>query len=393
MHLFAGMATEKQRLSTFIREHTEEILSQWESFARGLPIGTAMDVEALRDHAEQMLEVIADDLDELQTRNEELLKAAGSADAKNSDNTPAQEHGAGRAESGFSVGQMVAEFRALRASVLRLWVERIGELKERDLDDLTRFNEAIDQAIAESISRYSENVERAREKFLGILGHDLVTPLGAISTSAKFMLETGDIEEPHLTLLKRIDTSSGRMNRMVADLLDFTRTRFGDGIPIVRAPMDIRKMINDVVSEVAVTHPERIIQTENSGDLRGEWDFGRLAQAVSNLLGNAVQHGEPSSPIRVTGRGTDREVVITIHNDGPAIEQKQVGQLFRAMKPPRAAGGRDRRHLGLGLYIVDKIVQAHGGAIDVESSAQNGTTFTVSLPRAGLNNGDAPGKR
>jgi signal transduction histidine kinase len=373
------------RLSAFIRANVEPILEEWEAFARSLPIGAEMDVRTLRDHAREMLDVMATDLETPQTATAGEAKGRGGGDApvseRGTEHTAAQEHGAGRAEHGFNVGQMVAEFRALRASVIRLWSRTLQEANLRDLEDLTRFNEAIDQAIAESVTRFAADVGESKERFLAILSHDLRNPLGAIITSSKFMLDTGELEEPNRTLVGRIATSASRMNQMVLDLLDFTRTRFGDSIPIVRDDTDARKVVHDVIGEVAATYPSVRVHVETSGDLHGDWDGARLTQALVNLVANAVQHGSDKSPINVSARGQEREVEIAVQNEGPVIPPEQIGQMFQAMKHSRGAGGRDRRHLGLGLYIVDKIVGAHGGSIDVQSSRQNGTTFTVRLPR------------
>lgn len=370
------------RLSTFIREHTEEILGEWETFARGLPKGGAMDVLALRDHAKEMLVVIAHDLETPQTHRQQAEKATGQSDAgERKTPTAAQEHGAGRAESGFTVGQMVSEFRALRASVMRLWRRHFSEFNETDAEDIIRFNEAIDQAIAESVVRYTDEIGQSKERFLAILGHDLRTPLSAIITSTKFMLDTSELGEPHLTLVTRIASSARRMNQMVADLLEFTRTRFGDTIPVVRVETDMRRLVHDVVAEVAASYPSTTVRIETSGELRGQWDADRLTQAFTNLIANAVHHGSNKSPINVAAHGEANEVTVSVQNDGPMIPKKQLDRIFDAMKHVGADGATDRRHLGLGLYIVDKIVAAHGGRIDVRSSREAGTTFTVHLPR------------
>ena len=369
------------RLATFIRENTEPILTEWEKFARALPMGADMDVEALRDHAREMLVIIARDLETTQTNREQKDKSLGKSDAKRRESTTAaQEHGAGRAESGFTLGQMVAEFRALRASVIRLWTTQDYAVATTDLEDLIRFNEAIDQAIAESITRYTSDIGHSKERFLAILGHDLRTPLGSIITSTRFMIETGELPEPHRTLVTRIASSARRMNQMVLDLLDFTRTRFGDSIPIVRIDADVRKIVHEAVAEVATTYPDNPVQIEVGGNLHGSWDADRLSQALSNLLGNAVQHGQSGSTVKVTARGMESEVVIAVHNDGPAIPKAAIGQIFQPMKRP-TNGTPQKDHLGLGLFIVDKIVAAHGGTIDVQSSRDKGTTFTMHLPR------------
>jgi signal transduction histidine kinase len=275
---------------------------------------------------------------------------------------------------------MVAEFRALRASVLRLWGKEPGPKGEAELEEMIRFNEAIDQAIAESLARYTQDIDHTKERFLAILGHDLRTPLGAIMMSAQFILESGDLVEPYRGLVERIGKGSRRMNQMVADLLDFSRTRLGDTIPIARAEMDVTRMLDDVVAEVAASYPDRKLEVEVSGDLRGVWDCARLTQAMTNLIGNAAQHGSDHTPIRVTARGEAHEVMIAVHNDGPTIPDELVGRIFQPMQRSRSDPG-DRRHLGLGLYIVDRIVAAHRGQIDVASSEAHGTTFTIRLPR------------
>jgi signal transduction histidine kinase len=280
------------------------------------------------------------------------------------------------------VGQMVAEFRALRASVTRLWLAEETGGAHTDLTDLIRFNEAIDQAIAESVSRFSQAVAQTQERFLAILSHDLRTPLGAIITSTRFMLDAGGLEEPHRTLVVRASSSARRMNQMVLDLVEFTRTRLDDAIPVVRAEVDARRLVHDVVLEIAASYPDSIVQVETGGELSGAWDADRLTQALTNLVGNAVQHGESGKPVRVSARGMADEVTLSVHNEGPAIPADQQAAIF---EEGRQAGVRsaahDRRHQGLGLYIVERIVAAHGGTVSVSSSAVEGTTFTVRLPR------------
>src|SRR4051812_22026092 len=269
------------RLPAFIRDHTDQILSEWETFARTLETETPMDLAALRDHAKEMLGVVADDLDLPQTMREQSDKARGKRDAQTDGRqTAAQQHGAGRALSGFSVEQMVSEFRALRASVLHLWKRERGQANAEDLEDLTRFNESIDQAIAESITTYAKGVRQSRDRFLAVLGHDLRTPIGAIMTSTKFLLELGDMHEPHLTLVGQMNNSARRMNRLVGDLLELTRTRMGDSIPISRSKTDIGQVMDDVGDEMAASHPEHQLDIRKNGDLHGMWDCERLMQAM-----------------------------------------------------------------------------------------------------------------
>lgn len=367
-------------LTAFIRANEEAILSEWEVFARALPGAEDLDIEALRDHAKEMLHVIALDLENPQTSREQSDKAQGRSDADESSTpTPAQQHGAGRAESGFTVAQMVAEFRALRASVIKLWSEHAERATKADLQDMIRFNEAIDQAIAESITTFAHDLNETRDRFLAILGHDLRTPLGAIISSADFMSDVAPLPEPQLSLATRIGRSARRMNQMVTDLLEFTRTRFGDSIPVAASDVDLRAVIEDAAAEVRASYSSLELGISMHGDLHGCWDRARLTQALINLLGNAAQHGDMTQPVSLRASRAGAEVLLRVQNAGTAIPEEDLVNLFDPMKES-ARGGGNRRHLGLGLFIVDRIAKAHGGDVAVESSETAGTTFTLRLP-------------
>ena len=374
------------RLADFIVKNREPILAEWEAFARTCgPASGSMDISTLRDHAGEMLTVIAADLKTPQDKHEQAEKSKGNAPDEDPDRkTAAEKHGADRAEGGFTTDQMVSEYRALRASVIRLWTKAQGELTSAELEDLTRFNEAIDQSLAESITRYTQDLDHSKEMFLAILGHDLRTPLGAVMMSAEFMLETKELKEPHLTLASRIVSSSKRMNQMIGALLDFTRSRLGAGIPIVRADMDMGKVVHDVVNELSAAHPDRTIKVDARGALRGEWDCPRISQLLSNLISNAVEYGSVGTVAAVDVQSDDKEITVAVHNQGDVIPPDELRGIFNPMKRSEAgsaAAGGASGNLGLGLYIADRIVHAHKGRIEVESSEERGTTFTVHLPR------------
>jgi signal transduction histidine kinase len=373
-------------LSDFIVIHREPILVEWEAFARTCkPASATMDIAALRDHADEMLTVIAADLASPQSSHEQAEKSKGNAqDGDPEETTAAAEHGADRAGSGFTVEQMVSEYRALRASVLRLWMKAKDAPTAQDMEELTRFNEAIDQALAESVFHYTQELENSKEMFLAILGHDLRTPLSAVFTSSRFMLDTNELKEPHLTLTTRIASSSTRMIGLVGDLLDFTRSRLGGGIPVVREKMSMGKALHDVVEEVLAAHPGSVVNLETRKEQRGEWDPARISQALGNLIGNALEHGYDGGEVSVVLSGDADGISIAIHNTGPAIPADRLDGIFNPMKT-RAANAVSRgpsSNLGLGLYIAERIVHAHDGRIEVESSDEDGTTFTVHLPCA-----------
>jgi signal transduction histidine kinase len=382
------------RLSDFLVSQREPILSAWVAFARSCRVApngdesqiiNEMSVTALRDHASAMLDVIAADLRTPQTKTEQADKSKGKSDAEPESAAPdtaAQAHGADRADSGFTMEEMVSEYRALRASVIRLWLGTVRELHTDDFDDLIRFNEAIDQALAESTSRFVQNIDQSKEIFLGMLGHDLRNPLGAILGSAHILLESKELPQNLSKAALLVLKSGRRMNALVGDLLDFTRSRLGSGIPITRASADLREVCRSTVDEISAMYPQRVLHVDASGELHGEWDSARVSQALSNVLSNAVDHGSDTHPISITLRGDADGVEISVQNWGPVIPADQLDRVFAPMH--RVDGdkpGAPTSNLGLGLYITERIVAAHAGTIDVESSDEKGTTFTICLPK------------
>lgn len=373
------------RLADFIEQNRQQILEEWVQFAeKSCAAGGQMDIEALRDHALAMLDAIVEDLRTPQTDAEQTAKSKGEAETPaGAEDTAAEVHGAGRAQSGFTVGEMVSEYRALRASVIRLWTEASGSLTGADLEDLMRFNETIDQALAESTERFTEDIDHSREIFVGILGHDLRSPLSAIIAASDFILETPGATEKHVALTTTTLRSARRMNDMVSVLLDFTVGRLGTGLSINASPANLKDVTSDVVEEIKVANPGRQIQFSHSGDLTAVVDTGRISQVLTNLINNAVQYGTPEDVIGVSALGEEAEVIIRVHNSGIPIPRAEIAGIFGPFKRLSAAKTieGDSSNLGLGLYIVERIVTAHGGSIDVRSSVEAGTLFSVRLPR------------
>jgi signal transduction histidine kinase len=171
------------------------------------------------------------------------------------------------------------------------------------------------------------------------------------------------------------------MANMVAQLLDLTRSRLAGGIPIDPRPADVSAIVSGIVDELRLVHPDRVIEWQSEGEERGRFDVDRLAQVVSNLVGNALEHGDPSRPISVRLSGEPDQVVLFVHSEGPPIPPDLLPVIF---DPYRRSTARDERSkgLGLGLFITEQVVLGHGGTIEVRSSAEEGTTFAVKLPRA-----------
>lgn len=373
------------RLTDFIRANKIPIIAEWEAFAGTLaPAAESMSPHSLRNHIAYILEFIANDIESPQTDAEQIKKSRGE-NAKPV-NSVAEVHAASRHAGGFNMDQMVSEYRALRATVVKLWGAQISDATQQDIFDLTRFNEAIDQEMTESISYYTSTVEHSRNLFLGILGHDLRNPIGAMTRSAELIAKIGSLSERQKMFVDQILVSSNRAIEILDQLLDLTRARIGSGLQVIREPMDMAFVARQLVDEMRVAHPERTITIEVSGETEGEWDRPRIGQVFSNLLGNAVQYGFKDLPIQVEVVGGQDNVVVSIHNDGLPIPQNAVHRIFDALVRSSAAeiGHGQSNNLGLGLYITKEIVSAHGGTIKVTSSEKHGTKFTALFPRKSI---------
>ncbi|MCQ2029593.1 sensor histidine kinase [Stutzerimonas zhaodongensis] len=372
------------RLAQFILDNLEPILQAWEDFAKSIvPASTTMDSSDLRDHAEQMLKAVVADMNSEQTTAERIGKSQGNNSPDQDGETAAQTHAVTRLLAGFSLEQMVSEYRALRSSVLMQWLNQIKSGTDFEVEDMTRFNEAIDQALAESIARYSQAVSASQNIFLGILGHDLRTPLGAVLLGAEVLLLTEDLGPRQTKMASRIYTSVKRANKIVSDLLDFTRSQIGTGIPVQLAETNLVAVCESMVDEVRAYHPECEIVFDSSAELTGQFDAARMEQVFSNLIGNAVQHGRDASPIRVSLQAKRGHAVFTVRNQGDPIAKDALPYIFNPMSWHSQYATQERgpgAGLGLGLYIAGEIVSAHQGRIEVESHANSGTVFVVTLP-------------
>lgn len=372
----------KMRLSDFILQNVEPILQEWEDFARTLEIsGKPLDREALRDHAGLMLQTVAADLKTQQSMQEQMDKSKGHGAPQ--EDTAAQTHAITRMLSGFTLDQVVAEFRALRASVVRLWMRHVSEGADLEIEDMIRFNEAIDQALAESVASYTDAVQQSRNIFLGILGHDLRTPLSAILLGADVLLRTDNLGARATKITSRIYSSVKRASQIVGDLLDFTRSQIGPGLPVSKALIDVSPVCERIVEELRMLNPEGRIVLSIADTVEGNFDGARLEQVFSNLIGNALQHGDASAPVRVELSLHDGSLIFKVHNTGGVIPDNKLESIFSPMgrySPHATVDHGPYASLGLGLFIAAEIVAAHQGTIEVTSSTESGTEFVVRLP-------------
>ncbi len=375
-------------LSAFIREEVDAIVDAWADFARSqVPAAAALGARQLQDHARILLLSIADDIEAEQSGAQQQAKSRGELPGHAPDVTEAaREHAQHRFSEGFSLVEMVAEYRALRASVQRLWAQQRPQEVPAGAIQLVRFNEAMDQGLTESIARFSQRLEESRELILAVLGHDLRNPLGAVQGSAQLLALSGNLDSQQAQSVERILRSTRRIQGLVDALLDFTRARLGRGLNLERSPGDLGALCRTVVDELQAFHPQSRLQLHCAGDLRGEWDLPRIGQLLSNLVGNAVQHGTPQQAVTIHASAEPGAVRVSVHNGGAPIPDAVRDQLFEPLKSASLQAGKQdsgASGLGLGLYIARQIAVAHGGSIEVDSTEWAGTTFTVRLPTHG----------
>lgn len=369
--------------SDFIEKNMERLLSEWEEFARThLPAAGVLDREQLRNGAEAILRAVAADMRMLQSDEHQKQKSRGLRPG----NAPAvtetgKAHALDRLGSGFTLNQLVSEYRALRASVIRYWTAEMGDSDREQFDELVRFNEALDQSLTEAIRWFDQGAERSRNLFLGILSHDLRDPLSAAVAAIELQRVTRHDEDAHRKATDKVRRNIAHMESLIQDLLDFARTRLGSPMPLALESADLSAVCREVVELFQLSHPERDIVLDCRGDLTGTWDADRIHQLLANLLRNALEHGAPDRPVTVTAAGETDEVVVSVHNSGPPVPPELRHTIFEPLTRADSGGNSLTRNLGLGLYIVRQIARAHAAHLDIHSNAEDGTTFTVRLPR------------
>lgn len=376
------------KLSQFILRHIDEIIEEWKDFARSLsPLATAMPEADLQDHAREMLTEIAADMETSESSQQKKVKSINEVSLINAPDSAASAHGSLRQTSGFTMPQLTAEFRAMRASVLRLWMEKSTRASKASTAEILRFNEAIDQSLQESAIRFSEQSNRTRDTFLAILGHDLRSPLATITMAGAFLVRPTIDQANANQIGARVARSAATMTTMVNDLLEFARTQLGGAIPIQPVLGDIAEICRAAVDDASAAHPDCTFVFDSDGERIGDYDAARLTQVFSNLLNNAAQYKGDKHPVTISAFGDRDATVVQVKNYGPKIPRASLAAIFDPLV--QLSVGTDQKgpaatSLGLGLFIAREITTSHGGTIKVESSAEEGTIFTVHLPRTAV---------
>jgi signal transduction histidine kinase len=269
------------RLSQFILSNLEEILKEWESFASTVLPGKQFDKAMLRNDAAEILKTIAKDMETPQTSAQQTVKSEGRG-PKTAQDTSAETHSIVRLSQGFNQVQALSEFRALRATVIRLWINSSPRLDDSAIYQLIRFNEGIDQALSESAAQFMEQVEKSRDFAIAVLAHDLRNPLNAILSSAQFLQSSESIDRATVgEIATNISDSGTQMSKLINNLLDFTRTRLGQPLPVKQEEIDIAQVCRQTIAELAAAHPGHPIDFSCPDSIQGRFDATRINQMLS----------------------------------------------------------------------------------------------------------------
>ncbi|MGF6768737.1 signal transduction histidine kinase [Paraburkholderia sp. GAS199] len=368
-------------LSDFIEANLDGLIDDWADYARTVsPADSHLSEAQLRDSASSLLKGIAADMREAQTGAQQLKKSHGGRSGPDSAfNRIGRVHADDRLSHGFGINALVAEYRALRASVLRRWQLK-AMLDAAAFQEMIRFNEAIDQMLAEAVQQFATNVEQTRELFAGMLAHDLRSPVGAILNTAYILLQDENLSPTSVRAGANLQRSATRVKEMIDDLFIFTRTRLGGTIPVEPTQQDVGSICHGAADEVRAAYPDARIDVRLAGELTGILDGARINQLIVNLLNNAVQHG--AGDLRLEAAGDGAQIILSVSNGGAPIPASAIPTIF---DPLTRAGHspvqkKPSSGIGLGLYICRCIARAHDGSIGIESD-QNVTAFTVKIPR------------
>ncbi len=367
----------------FIKKHTEEITDEWVKFAQDNISGVnKMQLEEVRDHIKQMLERIVESMETSETDAQQEKKSKGNKNMSSGESKAANQHGEQRADKGFDAMELSSEFRALRASVLRLWeINSKTEEWETDFHDMIRFNEAVDELWLISLDRFQDKVDERKNWVMGIVGHDLRNPLAAISGVQSILKLSKNLSEKERSLLGRAGSSVKRMTELIDNLLELTDLRLGSGMKIHKAPVDLSEQSEKIVQEVQLAYPEAELIIQSPGPVQGEWDVVKLDQLMTNLITNALRHGKPGGPVTVNISAKGNEAFFKVHNEGSPVPEEIKDMISKGMVTKTNGDHRKKESYCLGLYIVKQIVDGHKGQINLISTEEKGTTFKITLPR------------
>ena len=372
------------RLDIFICQNMEAILVQSESIAASLlQAESGISAPLLRDQMQQILEAVAIDItapqtEEQQTNNTKALISKLPGAPK----TAAEAYGLLRAESGFEINQMLSEYRALRASVLKLWFVA-SDTFVLNVHDIVRFDKAIDQALCESLNFFIQKVEERKNLFLGMWWHDMHTPLQTIQMTAMLLHRTS-AEKKVTEAAKRMVDCGPLLTSLLNELIQFNKIKLELGIRIAPTPQDMASLVGEELNQLRVAHPDKKLNLQVSGSTKGVWDGDSLKRVLGNLVVNAITYGNDFSPVTVRVAGSAEQMAFEVRNEGASLDTPTLQALFEPFRQSNTTRNYGGNRFGLGLFIAKQVAIAHNGCIDARCE-DGDTIFSVQLPTVSLN--------
>ena len=359
-----------------IREKKEAILSLWEErCVKEVKSARETGSRALRDS----LPLYLDHLDEALAVNHKMV-ARQAAILDREAKRIGKMHGADRAfNTRYTLSEVVEEYHILREVLFHV-LELDGPLSELTRDILL---DSIDQAVKNAVVEFTGAHAETQQKFIHTLTHDLRTPISVAKMNAHLALKCADLPTPAIDYIKRNVIGLNRLDSMIQNLLDVSRIRAGESLTLQFEPCDLGTVVHDVVDEMKIVHGARFV-LKLDGPLIGNWGRDALRRAVENLIDNAVKYGAEGTPITVSMKDSGVAVEICVHNEGSYIPDNEIPQMFEKFRRSQSSQNETQPGWGLGLTLVQTVVEDHHGRIRVNSSEDAGTTFVLELPRRGV---------
>jgi signal transduction histidine kinase len=353
-------------LSQFIARHGEQILADQYVLDAAGPLSARR-----RGALAAMLDALAGATEErMHHPNASVLAAA-------------MQTGAVALAEGMEIAGIVNMFQALRSRSVALWMEQDASRPDT-LAQVMRFHEALDAALSAALERFASGTERTRNLHLSILGHDLRTPLGALAITSQYLARPDVPEKKRHDAIARIERCVSAMNAMVKDVLDYSRTRVGKPIIMQLQNTDLARLCEFVVEDVRTAYPDVDLRCEPPPHLALVCDPSRIHHALSNLIVNAIEHGDRRSPILVSATAGKERATIRVKHFGRVIPQDRLDQVFQPFAQPDAPDGHQDEtgyaSMGLRLHVARVIMRSHGGDVTAQSGPGEETTFSLSLP-------------
>jgi signal transduction histidine kinase len=349
-----------------MRQLRESVIAEWESRVRAAVEGAGALVQPLLVNT---FPVLYDNLTQAVSPDYPRTSAEVSTQ------TAALEHGGERARlTGYETKSVIAEYQILRLTIIDVLKQHNVPVSD---DEMHIISSSIDAAIREAVTAYAFSQAALREQFIAALAHDLRNPLSIASTAAQLICRTEDPQAVQ-RYARKILENIGRVDRMIQQLLDTVIFEHGERLPLHPSNFDMFELVTQVCNQFASVHGPRF--QAKGAPACGWWGRDLIQRALENLISNAMKYGKSDSVVRVTCDAELGRLQLSVHNEGDEIPPDQIEGIFQVFVRAKAAKNGDAEGWGIGLPFVRSVVESHGGSVDVDSSRERGTTFSMNIP-------------